>query len=126
MKIDTVPIAIMFTYKIIGFKTKKTNIYRRLKGYTDKSKNGKYTYERKGILSDLKYIKPSSNVIIIKHNDAKTLRNFFKTQKIQFSEQIIILNQNQAKELDILHDHKWQDILDEMKGSDDFMVSLDF
>ena len=126
MKIDTVPIGVIFNYKIKGNKIKKNNFYRKLNGYLDKSKHGKYTYNRKGILSNIKYIKFSSSVIILKHNYANKLRNFFKTQEISFTEQLIILNQDQAKELDISHEHKWQDILEEIKGSSDFMVSLNF
>lgn len=58
----------------------KTNIHRKLFGFSDKSNNGKYTYPRKGLLSDIPHEKAYKTALIIstKHAEyvTKTLEKF--------------------------------------------------
>ena len=40
-------------------KSEKSILSKKLYGYLDKSNNSKYTYQRKGILSNIKYVSTS-------------------------------------------------------------------
>ena len=59
-------------------------LFRALYGYTQNvtKSNGKtYHYHRKGVLSDLPYIRPGKNCVIIPPKSFSTLDTFFKTGK---------------------------------------------
>lgn len=49
----------------------KTNIHRKLFGFSDKSNNGKYAYQRKGLLSEIPHEKSYKSALIIntKHEE---------------------------------------------------------
>ena len=58
----------------------KTHIVRSLFGYQDQSNMGKYTYQRKGLLSKFKYEKWDKSAILVSKKDEndvkKTLKKF--------------------------------------------------
>ena len=58
----------------------KINITRKLFGFEDKSNNSNYTYERKGLLANIKYTKWNKVTILIDSKDEektiKILRKF--------------------------------------------------
>src|SRR3989344_3839606 len=59
-------------------------LFRALYGYTQNvtKSNGKtYKYHRKGILSDIPYIRPGKNCVIIPPKSFAPLETFFKTGK---------------------------------------------
>jgi hypothetical protein len=58
----------MITYSLSGRKN-ALDITRKIYGYKDSSNHGKYSYERKGILSDIKYEKIARTAIWIEPKD---------------------------------------------------------
>jgi len=58
----------MIKYSLKGRKN-ALDLTRKIYGYTDSSNNGQYKYERKGILSDIKYDKVANGVFWIDPKD---------------------------------------------------------
>jgi len=56
----------------------KTHIVRSLFGYEDKSNMGKYTYQRKGLLSKFKYEKLDKSAIIVDVRDEENVKNMLR------------------------------------------------
>ncbi|MEK6903568.1 MAG: hypothetical protein AABW64_02905 [Nanoarchaeota archaeon] len=68
-------------YDLKSKKTKeKTDITRKLFGFKDESNNGNYTYEREGLLKNIKHQKWNKVAILINSEDeakvSKILRKF--------------------------------------------------
>ncbi len=59
----------MISYSLSGRKN-ALEITRKIYGFTDSSNHGKYTYERKGILSEISYEKIARTVIWVDPKDA--------------------------------------------------------
>ncbi len=118
------PVGVLFVFSFP--KHNKAKFSRELYGYIDRSKNRKYTYYRKGLLSHIPYIKLKRSCIIIRAEDRKKIRDFFLRHKINFSERIVFLGENEATCLKISNPNKWQNILEDIKGSPNFIVSIDF
>jgi hypothetical protein len=59
---------IMIKYSLKGRKN-ALELTRRIYGYTDSSNNGQYKYQRKGILSDIKYSKVANGVFWVEPKD---------------------------------------------------------
>lgn len=59
-------------------KVEKTHIVRSLFGYEDKSNMGKYTYQRKGLLSKFKYEKWDKSVIVVNSKDEEHVKKILK------------------------------------------------
>lgn len=69
---------IIISYSLAGRKN-ALELTRKIYGYTEFSNNSKYKYERKGILSDVKYEKISRGCILIgKADEDKVVRGFVK------------------------------------------------
>ncbi|MBS3176042.1 hypothetical protein J4457_02285 [Candidatus Woesearchaeota archaeon] len=68
---------ICYTIKQKGHKA-RSKLKRELFGYTDKSNNGKYEYERKGLLQKIPNLKPIRSVIITKIEDSNKLIKILK------------------------------------------------
>ena len=62
----------------------KTHIVRSLFGYMDKSNKGKYSYQRKGILSEFKYEKWDKSAIVVNHKDEEQVKKILKKFGIDF------------------------------------------
>jgi len=56
----------------------KMHIVRSLFGYEDKSNMGKYTYQRKGLLSKFKYEKLDKSAIIVDVRDEENVKNMLR------------------------------------------------
>jgi len=71
--------------KLISYDLSKVNqvgkvlVKRLLFGYTEYSNNAQYTYERKGILSDVPYLKLARAVIIVRNQDAQRVEKVIKS-----------------------------------------------
>lgn len=65
--------------------TKKTLIHRALYGYTDHSNKGKYTYKRKGALSEIEFTKISKGVIMVDTDQINNLKKIFKKYLIKIN-----------------------------------------
>ena len=69
--------ATLITYDLKSSELSRAQInefQRRLYGYTDHSNHGRYTYQRKGLLSDIPHLNPSQSVIIVpKHKTGDIL-----------------------------------------------------
>ena len=73
--------------KLISYDLSKVNqigkviVKRQLFGYTEYSNNAKYTYKRKGILSELPHIRLTRAVIIVLNRDAPAVEKAIKSVK---------------------------------------------
>mgnify|MGYP006290100201 CR=1 FL=1 len=67
----------MITYSLSGRKN-ALELTRKIYGYKDSSNHGRYKYQRKGILSDVKYDKISRTTIWIEPKDKKKVIEGFK------------------------------------------------
>jgi hypothetical protein len=56
----------------------KTHIVRSLFGYKDKSNMGKYSYQRKGLLSKFKYEKLDKSAIIVDIKNEEEVKNMLR------------------------------------------------
>ncbi|MEA1898983.1 MAG: hypothetical protein U9N53_15095 [Bacteroidota bacterium] len=56
----------------------RTNIIRKLFGFTDKSNRGSYTYKRKGLLSDTFHEQGHKRTLIIKAEDEEKVIKILK------------------------------------------------
>lgn len=93
-------LATIFSYDTSHRKIRLRNkFYWKLYGCKRRSKFGKYVYEEKGLLSDIKHLKPTESVIIVSSVNAVPLRNFLKSENARFSEHKIILNKREYSRL---------------------------
>ena len=63
---------IMIKYSLKGRKN-ALELTRKIYGYTDSSNNSRYKYERKGILSDIKYEKVANGVFWVEPKDEEKI-----------------------------------------------------
>ena len=54
---------------------------RELLGYVDRSNNGLYEYQRKGLLDNIPHIKPAKGVIIVKDSNGKKVKLLLRKYK---------------------------------------------
>lgn len=54
---------------------------RDFMGYVDKSNNGMYKYQRKGLLDEIPHNKPAKGVIIVKKKDSSRVKHLLKKYK---------------------------------------------
>ncbi len=126
MRIEIIPLGILFTFDISNRQgSDRVILYKRLYGYNDFS-HGKYKYKRKGILSDMKHLKPTKSTIITTLHDAKTLRKFFRQNKVKFSENVVMLHESQARKLKVVSPNKWVNVYKELLGKDDTIMGVDW
>ena len=123
MKIDVKTVGIEFTF---DSKSNDKSFYRKLYGWKSPSNYGKYLYVKDGVLSNIKYIKPTRSTIIVSVKDSKSLRKFFNESKVVFNEKIVILNKQEAKELGLKFDSNWNKVYEELKGNENLFFSVDF
>ncbi len=67
----------------------KVQVKRQLFGHTEYSNNAKYTYERKGILSDIPYIKLARAVLIVRNQDVVRVEKVIKSVKGKYQTFIV-------------------------------------
>ena len=92
----------MHTGALISFKVagknnhiKINNFCRKIYGYTDKSNKGKYTYERKGLITRYPYIKIQRGLIIVRIDDAEEIINLLEKHGAEvFMREIILLHKD--------------------------------
>ena len=127
MKLDIDTIGIEFTFDVkIDNKGEKSRFYRELYGWKSPSYYNKYVYIKDGVLSNLKYLKPTKSTIIVSMKDAGTLRKFFSARKVVFNEKIVVLNKKEARKLGLSFPSNWHKIYEELKGSENLRFSVDF
>lgn len=63
---------------------KRLKFNQELYGYTDRSNHAKYRYERKGILTDIKYKKPLDSTLIIPTKAAVKVSKHLKKHKAKY------------------------------------------
>lgn len=60
---------------------KKVDVKRALFGYTEYSNNAKYTYKRKGVLSDILHFRPAKAVVIVESKNGGKIIRALKANK---------------------------------------------
>ncbi|MBI4173173.1 MAG: hypothetical protein HY519_00465 [Candidatus Aenigmarchaeota archaeon] len=86
--------ACMLIYNLAGKQPKeKAAIIRKLYGYEDRSNMGRYRYEREGICSKIRHIKPADNTIICPEHESRKIENFFKSHSINYTKWKILLDE---------------------------------
>ncbi|MFB6246291.1 MAG: hypothetical protein ABEI74_01715 [Candidatus Pacearchaeota archaeon] len=125
MKFEITTLASEF---IIYTKQKSSNekvkIHKELFGHKDTTHG--YTYIKDGILSNVKYIKPTESTIIVSMANAKTVREFLKKRKTAFNEKIVILNKEDAQKLGINTENQWEKNYEEIKKEGVFRTTIEF
>ena len=94
--------ATLITYELNGKDMTKSQVslfHKRLYGYTDSSHGGKYTYQRKGLLSDIPHLNPSRSVIIIPKGESKKVLGFLEEYGAKVFSVDVILNAMQSAAL---------------------------
>ncbi len=88
------------TGRIIVFKLARTNdrtamnrFCRQFYGYLDRSHNYRYSYKRKGFLSDFPHIRPQRGVIVVRKEDAKRIISFLKNYDAEIFTREIMLTE---------------------------------
>lgn len=126
MRLQINTIAIEFTFDLkIKENTERLKFYRGLYGWKSSSNFGKYLYIKDGILSNIKYLKPTRSTIIVSIKNAKVLRNFFKKYKVVFNEKIILLDKLEARKLGFKFSNNFSKIYEELKGNENLNFSVD-
>ena len=127
MRIDLIPLGVQFTFDAKFEKNwERVEFYRNLYGYVNNSNFKKYKYNRKGILSELKHLRPTNSVIILTLKDAPVLRKFLRGNKVKFSENIVVLHHSQARKLGVESNKKWLDVYRDLLGKRDLLVTWDW
>jgi len=76
--------AILFSYNSKGLsKSDSSKICKKLVGYKDNSNNGKYFYERKGLIRKYKGLIIAKSTFVIPENKAKLVFNAIKTKGLK-------------------------------------------
>ncbi len=84
--------ATAFVYDLSAVKgKKKTYLIRKVFGYSDSSNNGKYSYQREGILTPYTKEKWGKSVIISKRSDSAEVGRILKANKIPYKTKEITL-----------------------------------
>ena len=66
-------------------------------GYTDKSNNNQYKYQRGGLLTNIPHSKPIRSAVIVNAKDEPKIINFLKTFKAEIKAYWIIVNKTELK-----------------------------
>lgn len=74
---------VIISYSLTGRKN-ALELTRKIYGYIEFSNNSRYKYERKGILSEIKYEKLSRGSILISKADEKKVIDGFVKLKLKF------------------------------------------
>ena len=75
---------VLIQYDVAGLPNKKqSRISQLLYGYTDKSKHGKYKYERSGVLTNLWHERIKKGCFIIENKSKQKIESFFKERKVK-------------------------------------------
>ncbi|MBI2676084.1 MAG: hypothetical protein HYX24_06510 [Candidatus Aenigmarchaeota archaeon] len=92
--------AVLFIYSTAGKEKQEiVKISRGLFGYKDKSKSGKYTYNRKGLLGSISYAKLARCCLAVEEKDEKKVEEFFDDKKIEFRKFKLILSKKEISAL---------------------------
>lgn len=71
--------AVLICYSLGNVKDNIRSAFKReFLGYIDKSNNGMYKYQRKGLLDSVPNLKPAKGVIIVKEKDSVRIKHFLK------------------------------------------------
>ena len=82
----------------------RCKIYRKLNGWKDKSQHSKYTYNRKGLLTDIPHITVNRCVLIVKKEDANEIISFLNENNAEVFIRDILLKQSDIKKLGVKND----------------------
>lgn len=77
--------------------TKRTALKRQLTGYKDYSNKGEYTYQRKGLLTNIPHIKPTRSALIIKKEDEHKIKKILQKCNAHIRTYNIQINKTEFK-----------------------------
>jgi hypothetical protein len=95
--LDRKGLLVVMRYKKNTTPSQKVTVARKLHGYRDLSQHMKYSYERKGSLSDVPHIVVSPGVYIIRPEDRAAFRGISKYAKLVVRE--VVLTKSDVKVL---------------------------
>lgn len=90
--------------KLVTYRTEKLNnseksqLSKKLNGYTDKSHHGEYTYHREGLLGKTRYVKVYKNTFIIAREDWPLIKEELEKKKATIKIWNIILKNPEVLE----------------------------
>lgn len=92
----------LISYGLVGLNQPDRNRFcRRFYGWTDKSQHSKYTYSRKGFITDIPHISPSRSLLIVRQEDARKVIRFLKEHKVKPFVRNVVLKKSDMKILDM-------------------------
>ena len=78
---------------------KRCKIYRALNGWKDKSQYSKYSYNRKGFLSDIPHIFVNRCVLIVRKDDVDEIISFLNENNAEVFTRDVILTESDIEKL---------------------------
>lgn len=90
---------------LISYKLNKLHlpercrIYRKLSGWKDKSQYSRYSYDRKGVLSNIPHIFVNRGVLIIRKEDADKIVSFLNENNAEVFVRDILLKKSDIEKL---------------------------
>ena len=91
---------ILICYELNHLNPNQVNKFcRDLYGYTSKSKFGKYTYKKEGLLSKIPHISPNKSILIITKKNKHKVLNFLKKHEAKIFVRDITLTKTDSKAL---------------------------
>lgn len=92
--------ALLISYELSkSSQNQKTLLHKALYGYRDHSNNGRYKYEREGLLSKIPSIKLNRGVFIIKQKDSNKIMPILKKNKVILKTLIVSLPESMLKKI---------------------------
>ena len=92
---------IIFRVLACSDKLTMNKFCRQFYGYTDRSHNYRYEYQRKGFIDNFPYIKPLRGVIVVRKEDANEIISFLKSYQAEIYTRDIILLKKDLRKLKI-------------------------
>lgn len=92
---------ICYTLRSRPTVAERTKFRKRFWGYTDFSNKSQYKYYRKGLLSEIPYIKIIRSVVIVRNEDYNRVVDFLKKHKATVFVKSVILTSEDKKKLKI-------------------------
>ncbi|MDP7080291.1 MAG: hypothetical protein QF415_10395 [Candidatus Undinarchaeales archaeon] len=76
----------------------RTRLDRELYGWTDRSNNGRYTYERDGLLHRVSHLRPVRSVLVVASDRAGTVIGLLERYGAQvFAREVVLASEDEGK-----------------------------
>lgn len=92
----------LILYQLVYLDQPERNRFCRMfYGWKDKSQYSKYTYHRKGFITDIPHISPSRSLIIVREEDAGKIIRFLRKHRAKSFVRNIVLKKSDMRVLGV-------------------------